>query len=179
MKWIAVITFVSLAVAANWLTSAVGPVSFAGLTVAAGTFTAGLVLLVRDGVQEAGGRWFVLGAILAGSVVSWWVSAPALALASGAAFAVSEVADATVYTPLRRRGWGRAAFVSGIIGSIVDTLVFLWLAASVLRQFDPRFSFASATAGQLVVKIGMTAIVVGAVKVSGALLRDRVRTASA
>jgi queuosine precursor transporter len=167
MKLIAFAAFAGAAVAANWLTNRYGmvPVGF-GLVTTAGTFAAGLVLLLRDILQDLAGRWWVLAAIVAGAGASAFLAGPALALASGAAFAVSELADAAVYTPLRRRGWARAAFLSGVVGSAVDSVLFLWLAG---------FPIWAALPGQMLVKVGVTAAVVALVVVARAVLRNRVR----
>lgn len=105
-----------------------------GLTATAGTVFAGICLALRDGLQDAGGRWAVLAGIVVGAAVSVITSSPALALASGVAFAVSEFADAVVYTPIRARAefggrrWAAAVTLSGIVGSVVDTALFLTLA---------------------------------------------------
>lgn len=167
MRSIAFLAFVGLAVAANWLTSTFGmvPVGF-GLVTTAGTFAAGLVLLARDVLQDLGGRWWVLAAIAVGAGASAWLAGPALALASGAAFGVSELADAAVYTPLRKRGWARAAALSGLVGSAVDSVLFLWLAG---------FPILVALPGQMLVKVGVTLAVVAVVVVARAVLRDRLR----
>lgn len=162
MKLLTLIVFVLAAAAANWLTSTYGLV----YGVAAGTAAAGLVLLLRDALHELGGRWWVLGAIVAGTAASVLLAGPVLALASGAAFAVSELADAAVYTPLRRRGKLRAAAASGVVGSVVDSALFLWLAG---------FGFATLPA-QVAVKVAVTLLCVGVV---GALLRYRVGPARA
>jgi hypothetical protein len=159
--------FVGTAAAANWLTTEFGLVSAGfGLVTTAGTYAAGAVLLVRDALQDRAGRWWVLAAIAAGAGLSAVLASPALALASGVAFAVSELADAAVYTPLRRKGWARAAFASGVVGSVVDSVLFLWLAG---------FPLWPALPGQLVVKVGVTAVVVLAVVVARAVFRNRVR----
>src|SRR5690606_33613106 len=75
-----------------------------GLVAPAGVYFAGLAFSLRDAVQETLGRHWAVAAILAGAALSASLS-PALALASGAAFLVSELADMAVYTPLRRRSW--------------------------------------------------------------------------
>src|SRR5262245_39877832 len=64
------VTFVVLVALSNYLTDTFGMVSLGVLEVTAGTFTAGLVLLARDGVHELGGVRVVLGCILAGAVIS-------------------------------------------------------------------------------------------------------------
>src|SRR6266446_3516260 len=53
---------------------------------------------------------------------------PALVIASAAAFLLSEFADLAVYTPLVRRGLIVAVVASSVVGLVVDSVVFLWLA---------------------------------------------------
>jgi uncharacterized PurR-regulated membrane protein YhhQ (DUF165 family) len=102
-----------------------------GLTAPAGVYFAGLAFQLRDIGQEHAGIVPVIGAILVGTALSMFVS-PALALASGAAFLISESTDLAVYTPLRRRGWLKAVALSGLVGAVVDSVLFLWLAEDVL-----------------------------------------------
>lgn len=128
---LALVAYVACIVGANVATHALGFVPVVpglALTVTAGTYLAGLALLARDVVQDTAGRWWVLAAIGAGAALSWWLSTPELALASGAAFLVAETADMAVYTPLRRKGWARAVFASNAVGAFLDTVVFLTLA---------------------------------------------------
>jgi uncharacterized PurR-regulated membrane protein YhhQ (DUF165 family) len=54
--------------------------------------------------------------------------APSLALASGAAFLLGELADFAVYTPLERRHLYLAVLLSGVAGAILDSLIFLQMA---------------------------------------------------
>ena len=164
----AVAAFLGLVVAANWLTASYGliPVGF-GLVATAGTFAAGLVLLARDLVHDTAGRLAVAGCIAAGAALSAVLATPQLAVASGAAFAVSEMADYAVYAPLRRRGWARAVLASNTVGATVDTLLFLTLAG---------FPVWSAMPGQMYVKTAATLAVVTPVVVTRAVLRNRVRT---
>jgi uncharacterized PurR-regulated membrane protein YhhQ (DUF165 family) len=160
--------FVTLVVASNWLTARYGLV--AGF-VTAGTFTAGLVLAVRDAVRETGGLLAAYGCVAAGAALSAWLATPALALASAAAFAVAETLDSLVYEPLRRRGRVRALAASNLVGSIADTVVFLLLAG---------FPLWPAAAGQVAVKVTLSVLVAAPlVMVSGALLRHRVRPVGA
>lgn len=93
----------------------------------AGTYAAGAALLLRDVVQDTLGRVWVIAGILAGAGLAA-LTAPSLALASAVAFLVAELADMAVYTPLRDRGWARAVLASNIVGAIIDTYLFLWLA---------------------------------------------------
>lgn len=124
----AVASYIAAIVAANWLTTKYGMVPVApGLVTTAGTFAAGAALLLRDAVQDAAGRAWVVAGIAAGAGLTWF-TAPALAVASATAFLVAEFADMAVYTPLRSRSWARAALASGVVGAVVDTLLFLHLA---------------------------------------------------
>lgn len=121
--------YVTAIVMANVVTARYGMVPvWWGLLATAGTYAAGAALLLRDAVQEAAGRVAVLAAIVAGAAISWAMSTPTLAVASGVAFLVAELADMAVYTPLRRRGWARAVLASNALGAVVDTFLFLALA---------------------------------------------------
>lgn len=119
--------FVALVWFANWLTARYGFIHVAGFGFTAGTIAAGLTFGVRDALHDAGGRWKVLAAIVAGAALSYFV-APSLALASGVAFLLSELADLAVYSPLRERRWMVAVVASNLVGALVDTVVFLGLA---------------------------------------------------
>jgi uncharacterized PurR-regulated membrane protein YhhQ (DUF165 family) len=116
-------------VVANWMTATLGlvPIGF-GLMVTAGTFAAGAALLLRDGVQQSAGRWWALAAIGIGAVVSVVTSTPAIAVASGIAFAVSELVDMGVFTPLRKRSLALAVLASSVVSAPVDTVLFLSIA---------------------------------------------------
>lgn len=133
--------------AANYLTAWFGlvPAGF-GLLVTAGTYAAGLALGARDVVQRVAGIRAVLACILTGCVLSWLLAGPRLAIASTAAFLLSELLDLTVYTPLRRRSFALAVLMSNAAGAVVDTLLFLHLAGFPLT--------AASVGGQLLVKVG-------------------------
>lgn len=141
--------------AANYVTSRYGmvPVGF-GLMATAGTYLIGLTFILRDLLHDAAGRNATLAVIAAGAVLSFLVADPFIALASAAAFALSEVADLAVYSPLRSRGYLRAAVASNVVGSVVDTVAFLAIAG---------FPIWAALPGQLVGKLMVTAAVVVAV----------------
>lgn len=125
----ALAAYVGSIVAANWLVNRFGLIWVApGLVTTAGTYAAGVALLARDALQDAAGRRAVLAAIAVGAALSWWLSTPQLASASGAAFLLAETCDMAIYTPLRRRGWARAVLASNAVGAVLDTLTFLALA---------------------------------------------------
>lgn len=168
IRLLATAAYLGTIVAANWLTARYGlvPVGF-GLTATAGTYAAGFGFVARDAVQDAAGRAATLAVLAVGGVLSWFLSTPALAVASASAFAVSELVDMAIYTPLRRRGYVRAALASNLVGSVADTLLFLWLAG---------FGLAALTvAGQLAGKAWATLAAIGLVVMTRALLRHRLR----
>jgi len=142
--------YIATIFAANWAITAFGVVPVGlGLQAPAGVYFAGLAFTCRDLVQDALGRRAVLLAIGLGAVCSAVLS-PSLAFASGAAFAVSELADFTVYTPLRARHRVGAVALSNLVGLVVDSALFLWLAFGSLEFL----------AGQLVGKLWMTGVAV-------------------
>jgi hypothetical protein len=71
---------------------------------------------------------FGIGAIIVGAAISAGLAPPTLVLASAAAFLLSEFADFAVYTPLARRRLVVAVIASSVVGLVVDSIVFLWLA---------------------------------------------------
>ncbi|MBQ1166361.1 VUT family protein, partial [Streptomyces sp. A73] len=72
---------------------------------------------------EAAGRAAILAAIAVGAALSWVLATPELAVASTAAFALSETLDVAVYEPLRRRGLLVAVTASNAVGLLADSLV--------------------------------------------------------
>lgn len=147
--------FLGCILAANYVTTEYGmvPVGF-GLVATAGTYFAGLSFVLRDAVQDSSGRWAVLALIACGAGLSYLVSDPFIATASAVAFLASEAADFAIYTPLRSRGYVRAAVASNVVGSVVDTFLFLSVAG---------FPIAGAWQGQMVGKLTVTLVVVLAV----------------
>jgi uncharacterized PurR-regulated membrane protein YhhQ (DUF165 family) len=129
------VAYIACIFAANWAIATFGivPVGF-GLVAPAGVYFAGLAFTLRDLTQERLGRWWVVAAILIGAALSALVS-PQFALASGVAFLFSELADFGVYTPLRERGFIRAVFASNVVGSVLDSALFLLLAFGSLQFF--------------------------------------------
>jgi uncharacterized PurR-regulated membrane protein YhhQ (DUF165 family) len=115
--------------AANWAIERFGivPVGF-GLMAPAGVFFAGLCFELRDLVQDTLGRVWVLAAIVVGALLSGLVATRSIAVASGVAFLLGELADFAIYTPMRARWWLVAMLVANPIGDIVDSAVFLWIA---------------------------------------------------
>lgn len=124
--------------AANWLIGNAGTSCVAngpclipvapGLMAPSGVLMIGLALVLRDLVQRRLGVSWTIGAIIAGAALSAGLAPSALVIASGTAFLLSELADCAVYTPLQRRRLVLAVFASSVVGLIVDSAVFLYLA---------------------------------------------------
>lgn len=123
---------------ANWIISNVGtqlfpggphtiPVGF-GFDAPSGVLMIGLALVSRDIIQRYAGNRYALAAIIIGVAISFVVAEPAIATASAVAFLLGELADFSVYTPLQKRNIVLAVIASGVIGGIVDSLVFLQIA---------------------------------------------------
>ena len=93
-----------------------------------GVLMIGAALALRDAVQEALGRVWVLTLVVAGAAMSLAVSPPALAIASAVAFLLSELLDFAIYDRLRRRALAWAVLLSGVAGAVFDSLLFSWLA---------------------------------------------------
>ena len=99
-----------------------------GIMAPSGVLMVGLALVLRDLVQRRLGARWAIAAILAGAALSALLAPPALVLASGTAFLLSELADFAVYTPLQRRRLVLAVVASGLVGLVIDSLLFLQLA---------------------------------------------------
>jgi len=149
---------------ANWMVLHVGSVCVPqgpclvpvapGLLAPSGVLTVGAALVLRDVVQRCLGLLWGLAAIAAGAALSILVAPAALVIASGTAFALSELADCLVYTPLQRRRLMLALVTSSTVGLVVDSLVFLLLAFGSLEFL----------AGQIVGKLWAVLIAVPLVR---------------
>jgi uncharacterized PurR-regulated membrane protein YhhQ (DUF165 family) len=83
----------------------------------------GLVFVLRDFAQrEIGHR--VLLAMLVGAILSYFMAGAAIAVASTAAFLVSELADWAVYS-FTKKPLSQRILLSSVIGAPIDSLVFL------------------------------------------------------
>ncbi|WP_439575292.1 VUT family protein [Phreatobacter sp.] len=136
--YLALAGFVATIPAANWLIGNAGtvcvpggpcliPVGF-GLMAPSGVLMIGLALVLRDIVQRTIGIGWSLAGIAIGAALSWTVAPAALAIASAAAFLFSELADTAVYTPLARKRLIAAVLASSLVGTVIDSALFLYLA---------------------------------------------------
>lgn len=128
---------------ANWLIGNVGtvcipdgpcliPVGF-GLMAPSGVLMIGLALVLRDAVHETAGAKWAAAAIMIGAALSFATSPAAIAIASALSFALAELADMGVYSRLRRAGRHWAVIGSGLVGAILDSVLFVWIAFGALE----------------------------------------------
>jgi hypothetical protein len=132
------LAFIASIPLANWMIGNVGttcvphgpclvPIA-PGLLAPSGVLAVGAAFVLRDLVQRRLGKRWTLAAIAAGAVLSALLAPPALVAASATAFALSELADFAVYTPLQRKRLITAVVASSLVGLVVDSIVFLQLA---------------------------------------------------
>ncbi len=141
--WAAFVGYLASVPLANWMILHIGTVCVPhggpclvpvapGLMAPSGVLTVGAALVLRDVVQRCLGLGWGLAAIGVGTALSAVVAPAALVIASGSAFALSELADFAVYTPLQQRRLVTAVVVSSIVGLVIDSVVFLLLAFGTL-----------------------------------------------
>jgi uncharacterized PurR-regulated membrane protein YhhQ (DUF165 family) len=163
-KYLALIGYLLTIPAANWMIQNIGtqgfpggphtiPVGF-GYQAPSGVLLIGVALALRDYVQEKAGRNLTLAAIAIGVGLSYIVN-PAVATASAVAFAISELIDLAIYTKIRHKNKPVAIATSGIIGGVIDSVVFLQIA----------FGSTMFWQGQVIGKTAIAVVVAVALKV--------------
>jgi uncharacterized PurR-regulated membrane protein YhhQ (DUF165 family) len=141
-----IIAYIATIPAANWLIGNVGTVCLAngpcmipvapGIMAPSGVIMVGAALVLRDLVQRRFGPKVSLACIIVGAAISAVFASPTLAIASGAAFLLSELADFAVYTPLAKRRFVLAVLLSCLAGAVIDSALFLWLAFGSLAHIE-------------------------------------------
>lgn len=136
--WIALTLFIVTVPVSNWVIVNEGvvcepngpcliPVA-PGLMAPSSVVVAGMALVLRNAVQAFIGASFSLVAVTIGTLLSALFAEPALVIASATAFCFSELADFAVYTPMRKRFPAFLVVMAGLVGSFVDSAIFLSLA---------------------------------------------------
>lgn len=136
-KTTALIGYLATIPVANWLINNVGTQSFPGgphtipvgfgYQAPSGVLAIGVALFARDYVQELYGKRTTLVAIAIGVVISYFIN-PTVAIASAVAFLLGELIDFFVYSEIKQRSLVTAVVVSGSIGGVIDSVVFLQIA---------------------------------------------------
>lgn len=136
-KYIALIGYLVTIPIANWFINHIGnqdfpggphtiPVGF-GFAAPSGVLLIGVALFARDYIQQQFGRKTTLIAIAIGVIISYLID-PMVATASAVAFALGELGDFAVFTKVKERSLVAAVVASGVIGGIIDSVVFLQIA---------------------------------------------------
>lgn len=163
-RFFAFATYAATVPAANWFIDNVGaeafpggphtiPVGF-GYAAPSGVLLIGVGLAARDAIHRLAGARVALAAIAVGVVLSVAVN-PAVAVASGAAFLLGELADMGIYVPLAARGRkAGAVLASGVVGGAIDSFVFLWLAFGSVQFWQGQVIGKSLVATACAVAVG-------------------------
>lgn len=171
MKYIKTATIISYFLTipiANWMVQNIGtqnfpdgphtiPVGF-GYAAPSGVLVVGVALVLRDAVQHYYGKATALYCIAAGLVASYFL-APSLAIASAVAFGISELFDFAAYTKVRPYSIPAAVAISGLVGSVADSFVFLRMAFGSVEFWQ----------GQVIGKLAMSVLAAAAILVIGRL----------
>jgi queuosine precursor transporter len=122
-----------------------------------GAFSYPLVFLVTDLTNRALGPQAARRVAWVGFAVAVAVSlglAPwRIAVASGAAFIVSQIMDIAVFNRWRRQSWWKAPLIGSLVASTVDTAVFFFLAFA-----GSDMDWLMLATGDLAVKAAMAAL---------------------
>lgn len=125
--WRPILAMMAVVVASNWLVQY--PIN-AWLTW--GAFVYPVAFLVTDLTNRAVGvgaarrvAWtgFAIAVAVSLAVAPWRI-----ALASGVAFIVSQLADVRVFNRWRNQSWWKAPLIGSLVASVIDTLLFFSLA---------------------------------------------------
>ena len=114
-----------------------GPIHLGGI-LTWGAFTYPFAFLVsdltnrHDGPRQA--RYVVLAGFVVGLALSFYLSTPRIAIASGSAFLIGQLLDIAVFQRLRNRYWLIPPLSASLFGSLLDTAIFFTLA------FAPAFA---------------------------------------
>lgn len=115
--------YIGAVVAINWLFVVVPMVPVLGTMFPPVMLVVGFVFVFRDFAQREIGHWVVIAMLVAGGI-SYFMSAPVVALASVTAFLISETIDWAVYT-FTRKPLSQRILLSSAVAVPVDTILFL------------------------------------------------------
>ena len=125
MKYKFSVIYIATVVAINMAFAYIPPiVLFDGTIFTIGSVIAGLVFVARDYAQREVGHKAVLALMLAAGVLSYLLADPFVAIASIAAFAISELSDYIVYSKYKG-DFNKRVIFSSLVSVPIDTAVFL------------------------------------------------------
>lgn len=144
-------------VIANVVTARFAPLEFGMFIVPMGTLFVGATFIFRDLVQNKYGRaktyLFIFLALFLSGIASFALGDTLMIVAASAlSFVIAETADTEIYTRLKLpMAW--RVFYSGIVGGLLDSVVFVVVGLSPLGAgFIPWEAVPAAIIGQVIVK---------------------------
>lgn len=138
-----IIAMCAVVVASNFLVQFPVQAQIGGINLADiltwGAFTYPLAFLVTDLTNRRFGksqaRIVVFSGFIIAVALSIWLATPRIAIASGCAFLFAQMLDVSIFDRLRASAWWKAPFISTLLGSVLDTVLFFGIA------FAPMFGF--------------------------------------
>mgnify|MGYP003666273093 CR=1 FL=1 len=130
-----------------------------------GAFTYPVAFLITDlcnrGFGPALARKVIFIGFLVAVLASIYLADQRIALASGSAFLSAQLLDIVIFNRLRQASWWQAPFISSIVASALDTLLFFSLAFACPPFASETLGCASLpwqtwALGDYLVKIGVT-----------------------
>ena len=150
-------------VTANVVTARFMPLEIGMFLIPMGSFFIGTTFIFRDLVQNKYGRkktyFFILLALVLSAIVSASLGDTLVIVAASAlSFLLAETSDTEIYTRLKLpMAW--RVFYSGIVGGLLDSVIFVVVGLSPLGAgFVPWSAVPAAIVGQVLVKIVMQMI---------------------
>ena len=140
--------YIAAIVLVNWLFENLSPMSTPLGDFRLAAVVVGVVLVLRDYAQREVGHKILLATFAAG-VITWYMTTPALAVASLTAFFISEMADWAIFSFTRRPLQSRI-LISSLVSVPLDSFAFLYL-ASFLSLSTFSMQVVSKAAGVMVV----------------------------
>lgn len=127
MKIIATFSYIVFIVLVNWMFGSLPHFSLFGGSLSPADVMVGFIYLLRDFAQREI-RHYVVIAMVVGSVISYFMASPEIALASVSAFVVGEMIDWAVFT-WTKRPLSKRLILSASISAPFDSAVFLGMIA--------------------------------------------------
>ena len=152
--------YLLIIVLANVITAMFQPIQWFGLIIPCGSFLVGITFFLRDFIQLRIGRTKVYKLILLAAGISGAISLSfgdslSITIASVISFFISEMFDTEIFTRLKLSLNSRV-LVSGLIGGLLDSSIFVILALSPIGSaILPWNSVPYAILGQMIVKCCM------------------------
>lgn len=86
---------------------------------------------------------FVVGVLCSLTAAALGATTPRIAVASGTAFLLAQLLDIRVFDWLRQRDWWQAPFLSSLVGSVLDTVLFFTIAFAAFLPVDANTGWAN------------------------------------